>query len=240
MIPSRTVFNHCKWIYIELAITGAHSGMGPLCISPAPTPAARARANVFPISSLRTTNCSNPSTPGIVSRSQPSPLFIFSISFSLFLPLLLSLRHYILLPLTVTSHSKYSFFFYASLFLFSPHYLKVLVCLPFSFSFPVTLKVFFPISFLLVSLGFLSLSFLRSCLVHPYSFAYILLFLSFDFSLFLLSSSSTSTSGFSWFLQNKPLVVSVLVSVLHSRKTGGRLVSLDSGVSYRGMEGNLR
>jgi len=53
MILSRTVFNHCKWIYIELAITSAHSGMGPLCISPAPTPAARARANVFPISSLR-------------------------------------------------------------------------------------------------------------------------------------------------------------------------------------------
>lgn len=84
MIPSRTVFNHCKWIYIELAITGAHSGMGPLCISPAPTPAARARANVFPISSLRATNCSNPSTPGIVP-SPTSPfvhLFYLILSFS--------------------------------------------------------------------------------------------------------------------------------------------------------------
>lgn len=49
MIPSRTVFNHCKWIYIELAITGAHSGMGPLCISPAvPTPAARCPGECFP------------------------------------------------------------------------------------------------------------------------------------------------------------------------------------------------
>lgn len=83
MIPSRTVFNHCKWIYIELAITGAHSGMGPLCISPAPTSAARTRANVFPISSLRTTDCSNPSTPGIVGRSQPYTSPVLPISFSL-------------------------------------------------------------------------------------------------------------------------------------------------------------
>lgn len=94
MIPSRTVFNHCKWIYIELAITGAHSGMGPLCISPAPTPAARARANVFPISSLRATNCSNPSTPGIVP-SPTSPLCSSFLSHSLFLsvaiPILFSL-----------------------------------------------------------------------------------------------------------------------------------------------------
>lgn len=158
MIPSRTVFNHCKWIYIELAITGAHSGMGPLCISPAPTPAARARANVFPISSLRATNCSNPSTPGIVSRSQPYhpslPLFIFSISFSLSLPLLASLRNRILLPLVVASHSKYSFFFYASLFLFLRHRLEVSARLPFSFSYPVILKaVFLPIPLLPASLG---------------------------------------------------------------------------------------
>lgn len=82
MIPSRTVFNHCKWIYIELAITSAHSGMGPLCISPAPTPAARARANVFPISSLCTSGCSNPSTPGIVACSQfYTSLFSLSSSF---------------------------------------------------------------------------------------------------------------------------------------------------------------
>lgn len=176
MIPSRTVFNHCKWIYIELAITGAHSGMGPLCISPAPTPAARARANVFPISSLRATNCSNPSTPGIVSRSQPYhpslPLFIFSISFSLSLPLLASLRNRILLPLVVASHSKYSFFFYASLFLFLRHRLEVSACLPFSFSYPVILKAaFLPIAFTSISwISHLLLPFLRAFLIpspHP-------------------------------------------------------------------------
>lgn len=157
MIPSRTVFNHCKWIYIELAITGAHSGMGPLCISPAPTPAARARANVFPISSLCATNCSNPSTPGIVSCSQPytPSLFVHLLILFLSLTLLPSLRHRILLPLIVASHSKYSFFFYASLLLFLPHYLEVSVYLPFSFSCPVTLKaVFIPIPFLPASFGF--------------------------------------------------------------------------------------
>jgi len=92
MIPSRTVFNHCKWIYIELAITSAHSGMGPLCISSAPTPAARARANVFPISSLRAVlpYCSSPSTLGIVARSQPyaPPCFLFCSLFPLFRVLL--------------------------------------------------------------------------------------------------------------------------------------------------------
>lgn len=34
MIPSRTVFNHRKWIYIEFAITRAHSGHGPLVYQP--------------------------------------------------------------------------------------------------------------------------------------------------------------------------------------------------------------
>lgn len=48
MIPSRTVFNHCKWIYIELAITGAHSGMGPLCISSAPDTSRQVLGECFP------------------------------------------------------------------------------------------------------------------------------------------------------------------------------------------------
>lgn len=48
MIPSRTVFNHCKWIYIELAITGAHSGMGPLCISSAPDTSRQSPGECFP------------------------------------------------------------------------------------------------------------------------------------------------------------------------------------------------
>lgn len=48
MIPSRTVFNHCKWIYIELAITGANSGMGPLCISSAPDTSRQSPGECFP------------------------------------------------------------------------------------------------------------------------------------------------------------------------------------------------
>lgn len=48
MIPSRTVFNHRKWIYIELAITRAHSVHGPLVYQP-PSSAyeSRARAPMF-------------------------------------------------------------------------------------------------------------------------------------------------------------------------------------------------
>lgn len=157
MIPSRTVFNHCKWIYIELAITGAHSGMGPLCISSAPTPAARARANVFPISSLRATNCSNPSTPGIVSCSQPYiPLGSSFLSHSL----ILSLRCY---PLDIAF-----FFLLQSLLILSIHFSFIplfsffLTTLKsryvslsrFSF-FSIILKaVFLPILFLPASLGF--------------------------------------------------------------------------------------
>lgn len=52
MIPSRTVFNHRKWIYIELAITRAHSGHGPLVYQPPSAYQSRASSNVFPISSL--------------------------------------------------------------------------------------------------------------------------------------------------------------------------------------------
>lgn len=48
MIPSRTVFNHRKWIYIELAITRAHSCHGPLVYQP-PSSAygSRGRAPMF-------------------------------------------------------------------------------------------------------------------------------------------------------------------------------------------------
>lgn len=109
----------------------------------------------------------DPSTPGIVSRLTPlraHPLCSsFPSRFSRSLPPLLSLRHRILLPLTVASHSKYSFFFYASLSLF-PHYTsEVSVRFPFLFSFPVTLEVTSPVSFLPVPLGFSHLlSFFRT------------------------------------------------------------------------------
>lgn len=60
MIPSRTVFNHRKWIYIELAITRAHSGHGPLVYQPPSAYQSRASSNVFPISSL---DASEPTDP---------------------------------------------------------------------------------------------------------------------------------------------------------------------------------
>lgn len=112
MIPSRTVFNHCKWIYIELAITGAHSGMGPLCISPAPTPAARARASVFPISSLRT-------TPTAATPRLPESSLVLPVLHSPILSLL-SFPYVLLVPLDVMLLSLRCRFFY-SRFSFSQH-----------------------------------------------------------------------------------------------------------------------
>lgn len=53
MIPSRTVFNHRKWIYIELAITRARSCHGPLVYQPPSSAYEPSQSsNVFPISSL--------------------------------------------------------------------------------------------------------------------------------------------------------------------------------------------
>lgn len=64
MIPSRTVFNHRKWIYIELAITRAHSGHGPLVYQP---PSAYERVEPAPMFSPF-----HPSMP-----CQPSSLLAF-------------------------------------------------------------------------------------------------------------------------------------------------------------------
>lgn len=98
MIPSRTVFNHCKWIYIELAITGAHSGMGPLCISSAPDTSRQSPGECFPhfippyrrlqpLDSRNRLSCSQPCNPlpssSVLSISFCPALSRF-ISFSLF------------------------------------------------------------------------------------------------------------------------------------------------------------
>lgn len=255
MIPSRTVFNHCKWIYIELAITGAYSGMGPLCISRALTPVAVARANVFPISSLRTTNC-NPSTPGIVPL-HPSylvavpasfALLLFSLSLSSFS----SLKHRILFTLIVTLALKVHLSFSLS-----PHPLPFSLSLSFSHFFSAICSLHLSLSFFSLFLWKPSLFLARSSL-HPLDFmlpfflSYLqacnvslsLFLLAFSFhpsisSLFLGSAffhvSSFSLAGFYPF-ESEPLVERVLVSVFHSRKTKRRLVSLDSDVSRRGSE----
>lgn len=74
MIPSRTVFNHRKWIYIELAITRAHSDHGPLVYQPPSAYQSRASSNVFPISSL--------------GASEPTLLSLLPLLSSLFSPCL--------------------------------------------------------------------------------------------------------------------------------------------------------
>lgn len=235
MIPSRTVFNHCKWIYIELAITGAHSGMGPLCISPAPDTSRQSPGECFPhfippCHQLQQPLGSRNRLPFSQLYTLPLPLFIFSISFSLSPPLLPSLRHRILLPLIVASlilsiHSS-----------FMPHSFSFLLAAFKSYGYvllsPSLILLLLKSSFFLVFtkipwISHLLLSFSRSFLV-PGSSSLIppplSLTLSFRCSIFpplppfwLL----IPTPGLSRPFENKPLIVSVLVSVLHSRKTQG-------------------
>lgn len=120
MIPSRTVFNHCKWIYIELAITGAHSGMGPLCISSAPDTSRQSPGECFPhfippyrrlqpLDSRNRLSCSQPCTlfrphPSFPSRSVLLYLVSFRSPFSTsLLPSFLTFVHSLFLSLRFAS-----------------------------------------------------------------------------------------------------------------------------------------
>lgn len=120
MIPSRTVFNHCKWIYIELAITGAHSGMGPLCISSAPDTSRQSPGECFPhfippyrrlqpLDSRNRLSCSQPCTlfrphPSFPSRSVLLYLVSFRSPFSTsLLPSFLTFAHSLFLSLHFAS-----------------------------------------------------------------------------------------------------------------------------------------
>lgn len=120
MIPSRTVFNHCKWIYIELAITGAHSGMGPLCISSAPDTSRQSPGECFPhfippyrrlqpLDSRNRLSCSQPCTlfrphPSFPSRSVLLYLVSFRSPFSTsLLPSFLTFAHSLFLSLRFAS-----------------------------------------------------------------------------------------------------------------------------------------
>lgn len=202
MIPSRTVFNHCKWIYIELAITGAHSGMGPLCISSAPDTSRQSPGECFPhfippyrrlqpLDSRNRLSCSQPCNPlpssSVLSISFCPALSRF-ISFSLFYfppPLIPYLRSLSL------SLSSLRFKDHAS-----PH------------SFSISLSLFLA--------PFSRFSLRRK----PSLFCCSFLFLSFFSFLFFASS----------FLDFRPILCSrpfengrsntdTLVSVFHSRKT---------------------
>lgn len=133
----------------------------------------------------------------LVPSPTASPLFIFSISFSLSLSLccyLLDIAFFFLLQSLLILSIHFSFM---PFFLFFPHYLEVSVCLPFFF--PLLLKpcLFFCLVFTYIFwISHLLLSFLRSSLVPSIHPLLALIFFSFHRSIsspFLLPSSSTST-----------------------------------------------
>ena len=123
MIPSRTVFNHRKWIYIELAITRAHFCHGPLVYQP-PSSAygSRGRAPMF--------SPFHPSMP-----SQPLSLLAFPTEI---LPFQVLFRPRVLIFPTTSSRSFIIYLSTSNIFflfqtLFSNFPGNVLVCLSFLF-----------------------------------------------------------------------------------------------------------
>lgn len=129
MIPSRTVFNHRKWIYIELAITRAHSGHGPLVYQPPSAYQCRASSNVFPISSL---GASEPTLllPLLSSLLAYFPTRILSLEALLPIPsLLFDLSYVFPVHLSfILFHAGYIFLpLFAPVFLFPP-YTSAVVC----------------------------------------------------------------------------------------------------------------
>lgn len=217
MIPSRTVFNHCKWIYIELAITSAHSGMGPLCISSAPDTSRQSPGERFPHFIPPCHRLQQPlDSRNRLSFPTPAPLVRSTfLSCSLFRSFRFpSLKRVaIFLPLIAASRSRRSSSFRASL-PFLPHHLTASVCLSFlcffpSFSVLLEILSFFPTWLFSSSLGFhvsfsLTLIPLR-VLSSLFDFFFFLQFLLFRLSLcFSLLTSHP--------FKSEPLVASVLVS----------------------------